>query len=168
MTGLVNRRHFETSLTVAIHAAGENEEELALLFIDLDGFKAVNDQLGHSAGDKVLTLVAKRLHEIVRAGDLVARLGGDEFVIVIPSLHRKHDAISIAEKIVTILAEPIPVGDKAAEIGASVGIAIYPHHGTCPESLMAAADAAMYQRKQAGRNGIQMAICVPLMGDEMI
>jgi len=157
LTGLANRSYFETSLAVALAEARENEDDVALLYIDLDGFKGVNDTMGHAAGDTVLTVVAKRLHEVVRADDVVARLGGDEFAVVIPTLHRQADALAIAEKIVARLSEPFVIGRNTARIGASVGVAIYPHHGVSAEELTLAADAAMYRRKQAGRNGVAMA-----------
>jgi diguanylate cyclase (GGDEF)-like protein/PAS domain S-box-containing protein len=157
LTGLCNRPHFENSLAVALSQARVNEDDLALLYIDLDGFKKVNDTMGHAAGDAVLTVVAKRLHEIVRADDVVARLGGDEFAVVIPTLHREADAQAIAEKIVARLSDPFVIGQSIAHIGASVGIAIYPYHGTSAEELTSAADSAMYRRKQAGRNGVALA-----------
>ncbi|EME70125.1 methyl-accepting chemotaxis protein [Paramagnetospirillum caucaseum] len=157
LTGLANRSCFETSLAVAVAEVRDRQDGLALLYIDLDGFKAVNDTMGHAAGDAVLIVVAKRLHEVVRADDVVARLGGDEFAVVIPALHRQADALAIAEKIVSRLSEPFVIGRNVAHIGASVGIALYPDHGASPDELTTAADAAMYRRKQAGRNGVAMA-----------
>jgi len=157
LTGLANRVCFETSLAVAVAVARDNQDDLALLYMDLDGFKAVNDTMGHAAGDKVLTVVAKRLQEVVRADDLVARLGGDEFAVVIPALHRQSDAQVIAEKIVARLSEPFLIDRTPAHIGVSIGVAIYPHHGASPEQLTIAADAAMYRSKQAGRGGVTMA-----------
>ncbi|ARJ67307.1 chemotaxis protein [Magnetospirillum sp. ME-1] len=157
LTGLANRSHFEASLAMTLAEARENRDQVALLYVDLDGFKQVNDTMGHAAGDTVLASVAKRLHEVVRADDLVARLGGDEFAVVISCLHRESDAQAIAEKIVARMSDPFVVGNATAHIGASVGIALYPAHGDTSEDLILAADAAMYRRKQAGRNGVTLA-----------
>jgi diguanylate cyclase (GGDEF)-like protein/PAS domain S-box-containing protein len=166
LTGLANRSHFEASLALALAEARETQDQVAMLYVDLDGFKQVNDTMGHAAGDTVLTSVAKRLHEVVRADDMVARLGGDEFAVVIPCLHRESDAQSIADKIVARLSEPFVVGKAIAHIGASVGIAVYPAHGASPEDLILAADAAMYRRKQAGRNGV--ALARPMTADSLV
>lgn len=161
LTGLINRTYFETALAALLREAGEADESVAILFIDLDGFKAVNDVQGHAVGDVVLTVVAKRMHEVVRAMDLVARLGGDEFVIAIPQLHRDNDAMAmamaIAAKLVEHVSMPIPLSGVTVAVGASIGVALYPHHGVSGEQLLEAADAAMYRRKQAGRGGVTMA-----------
>lgn len=161
LTGLVNRAHFEASLAGALIAARENGDEVALLYIDLDGFKAVNDSLGHAAGDALLVMVARRLQDVVRSDDLVARLGGDEFVVVISTLHRDIDAVRVAGKIVARLSEEFRLGAETVRIGASVGIAVYPHHALSAGELIREADKAMYRRKQAGRNGVSMAEAVP-------
>ncbi|CAA7627647.1 Methyl-accepting chemotaxis protein [Candidatus Terasakiella magnetica] len=157
LTGLVNRAYFETSLALMLRDAHAAGDEMALLFIDLDGFKAINDSQGHAVGDTVLTVVAKRLHEVVRGNDLVARLGGDEFVVAIPQLHREDDALAIASKIVDRVSEVIQVGGVTLGVGASIGIAISPRHGISCKELLDAADTAMYRRKQSGRNGVTMA-----------
>jgi diguanylate cyclase (GGDEF)-like protein/PAS domain S-box-containing protein len=162
LTGLANRAHFEASLALSLASAREEGAcgagaALALLYIDLDGFKDVNDVHGHGAGDTVLTLVAKRLQEVVRTNDLVARLGGDEFAVVIQELQRPADAVHIAEKVVARLSDPFAVGAISVRIGASVGIAIYPQNGQSARELTAAADQAMYRCKQAGRNCVAMA-----------
>jgi diguanylate cyclase (GGDEF)-like protein/PAS domain S-box-containing protein len=157
LTGLVNRAHFETSLAEALIAARDDGGEVALLYIDLDGFKAVNDGLGHAAGDALLVMAARRLQEVVRADDLVARLGGDEFAVVIPSLRHDADAVLIAEKIVARLSADFMLGASPVRIGASVGVALYPHHALSAGELIGAADLAMYRRKQSGRGGVSVA-----------
>jgi diguanylate cyclase (GGDEF)-like protein/PAS domain S-box-containing protein len=157
LTGLANRAHFDNSLALTLAAAREGKGGLALLYIDLDGFKDVNDTYGHAAGDTILTLVGRRLREAVRADDLVARLGGDEFAVMISALHRHSDAVTIAEKVVESLSKPFMMGQDSIRIGASIGVAIYPDHGLTAKDLTAAADGAMYRCKQSGRNGVVLA-----------
>jgi len=128
----------------------------AVLFVDLDEFKVVNDTLGHSAGDQLLQVVARRLEGCMRQTDLVARFGGDEFVISISPLGSASDVTEIAEKILRILAEPMELGGKRIRSSASIGIALFPQDGEDTETLLKHADAAMYQAKSQGRNGFQM------------
>ncbi len=126
-------------------------QRLALLFVDLDGFKPVNDSLGHAAGDKVLKEVARRLLALVRDSDTVARLGGDEFVLLLEDVADVAACAALAHRLVQALAEPVPVDGRPQHVSASVGIAVYPEHGPA-ERLMANADAAMYAAKRAGGN----------------
>jgi diguanylate cyclase (GGDEF)-like protein len=128
---------------------------LAVLFIDLDEFKAVNDTLGHAGGDGLLKEVAARLQSAVRTGDTVARISGDEFAIVMADLVRPEDAALVAQKVIDQLADPVEIDGSEVFVTASVGIATFPADGTDAETLIGAADAAMYRAKQAGRNAYQ-------------
>ena len=121
------------------------------MFVDLDGFKPVNDEFGHSVGDAVLRQVGKRIRAQVRSDDTVARLGGDEFTVLIAGLISAEGAERIAEKVVVTLSQPFRIRDRTVTIGASVGVALFPDHGGDGEKLLAAADAAMYVAKEAGR-----------------
>ena len=123
-----------------------------MLFLDLDHFKEVNDSLGHQAGDELLKMVTQRLQASVRADDLLARLGGDEFILVLNPLHEADNVARVAAHIVQALAKPFHIHNQVIRIGVSVGIALCPQHGHSIDSLINAADRAMYQAKQAGRN----------------
>ncbi|BBP85093.1 hypothetical protein PHLH8_47350 [Pseudomonas sp. Pc102] len=151
LTDLPNRRQFFQQLQRAICTVGEGGDELAVLFIDLDDFKKINDDMGHSVGDEVLIVVARRLRGAVRSGDLVARLGGDEFVVLIQGEDIAAAAKAVVNKILTALADPITVKGRPLEIGASIGLSIYPQDGTTAEALMLHADNAMYRTKLEGR-----------------
>jgi diguanylate cyclase (GGDEF)-like protein/PAS domain S-box-containing protein len=155
LTGLHNRRGMETFLDRSLRHAAEVNQELAVLLIDLDGFKAVNDTHGHEAGDQVLKGVAHRMQERIRRGsDLVARQGGDEFVVILTNSGPEARAVeAIACDLVTLLREPFPLDDGSfAQIGASIGIARFPEHGSTRKEIVAAADAAMYGAKKSGKN----------------
>ncbi|MEZ4483344.1 MAG: GGDEF domain-containing protein [Syntrophotaleaceae bacterium] len=125
------------------------------MFVDLDQFKIVNDTLGHSAGDQLLQVVARRLEGCLRQTDLVARFGGDEFVIIVPQLGSLDDVKEIAGKLLRVLAQPTELGGKRISNSASIGIALFPQDGAESETLLKHADAAMYQAKAQGRNGFQ-------------
>lgn len=155
LTGLLNRRLLEDRLEQALTLARRNDALVSVMLIDLDGFKAVNDQFGHLMGDYVLRTVAKRLRDCVRESDTVARLGGDEFVVVLAGQRLPEDASLVAEKILAALTEPVAAGGRRFEVGASIGISIYPRDGTTPEALLKHADAAMYRVKEAGKNRYQ-------------
>ena len=144
-------------LTMALGAARRYRHRVAVMFIDLDGFKAVNDTFGHDAGDEVLRHVARSLRSGLRETDTAARVGGDEFLLVIPELQVPDHAIIVAEKVLRALKAPIPVPGGTARVGASIGIALYPDHGSNDESLIKAADDAMYRVKFAGKNGYRFA-----------
>ncbi len=153
LTGLPNRYLFTDRLLQSIALSERSGQRTALLFIDLDGFKNVNDRFGHAAGDQLLNIVADRLRELVRASDTVARLAGDEFTIVLSGLNKKSDAATVAEKIVEALSEPYKLEAGDANISASVGIAFYPDDAADHDKLIIAADAAMYAIKQHNKNG---------------
>jgi diguanylate cyclase (GGDEF)-like protein/PAS domain S-box-containing protein len=155
LTGLLNRRLLEDRLQQSLVLARRNDALVSVMLIDLDGFKAVNDQFGHLMGDYVLRTVAKRLRECVRESDTVARLGGDEFVVLLSGQRAPEDASLVAEKVLAALTDPVAAGGRRFEIGASIGISIYPRDGTTPEALIRHADAAMYRVKDAGRNRYQ-------------
>ena len=152
LTGLPNRAFFEGRLIRALRNANKLNEQVAVLFLDSDRFKEINDGFGHAAGDAVLVAVANRVRAQLREGDLVARLGGDEFAVLLTPLHRIEDAEWIADKIITSMEAPIPLpGDTQVLTSLSIGIAVYPDHGTTPGALLNAADAAMYQAKRLSR-----------------
>lgn len=150
LTGLPNRAMFLDRLEHAISLAHRTEERLALLFLDLDTFKAVNDTLGHPIGDQLLVAVARRLEGITREGDTVARLGGDEFMIVVESLHSGDEAGVITQKIQNAFQKPLPVGERNLSVTASIGITLYPDDAKTPSDLVQNADIAMYRAKAAG------------------
>ncbi|MBL0085584.1 MAG: bacteriohemerythrin [Ideonella sp.] len=155
LTGLPNRLLLLDRLAMAISQARRHNGKVALLIVDLDGFKAVNDQHGHSCGDEVLRAVASRMTACVRAGDTVARLGGDEFAIVLSQLERIDEAATVADKVRRAAAEPIAGRQgQSFRVGISVGISAFPDHGTEIDRLMANADAAMYQSKLRGKNAV--------------
>jgi diguanylate cyclase (GGDEF)-like protein len=152
LTDLANRHHFSTTLDEQCAALGRNGRPFALLMVDLDRFKPVNDTLGHPTGDAVLRLVAKRLQLAVRKSDLVARIGGDEFAIIAFDLSSLAEAEAIAGRVVEILSRPFLVGGNMAELGGSVGMVLAPGHGLTGEELVQHADIALYAAKRAGKN----------------
>ncbi|WP_179119229.1 PAS domain S-box protein [Massilia sp. KIM] len=157
LTGLPNRYEFMGQLARAVDKAARHAHALALLFIDLDGFKAVNDQCGHEAGDAVLTEFGARLGQAVRRSDLVARLAGDEFVVMLeesPNMDR--EAREVAQRILAAAAQPYPLPETCPAIGASIGIALY-GAGDSADALLSRADTAMYAAKRAGKNRLSIA-----------
>jgi diguanylate cyclase (GGDEF)-like protein len=155
LTNLPNRTLFNDRLTQAISLADRQRKKLAVLFVDLDQFKRINDSLGHAMGDKLLRSVAGRLMSCVRRSDTVCRLGGDEFVILLTQVEHAEDAAISARKILRAVAAPHIVDDKSLDISVSIGGSTYPADGLDVESLMSQADAAMYEAKLHGRNGYQ-------------
>ena len=149
LTGLPNRGLFLDRLTSGIKRARRNNDLLALLYVDLNRFKPVNDEHGHEAGDRVLEAVAERMQRAVREMDTVARLGGDEFAIILEVISTPGDADAVAAKLSGAIEEPIHVQGREVHLGASTGIAIYPEDGTVPADLLRKADAAMYRDKRA-------------------
>ena len=160
LTGLANRALLQDRLDLALERARRARELTGLLFIDLDHFKAVNDALGHEAGDRLLIEVADRLVNAVRTGDTVARFGGDEFVILAETLTVRAEARIIAERVLELLAEPIDLDGTMVTIGASVGIAFDEVHN--PDLLLRDADIALYQAKDSGRNRFVVFGAVPV------
>ena len=156
LTGLPNRVLFRDRLDVAISQAKRQNKVLAVMFIDLDKFKDVNDNLGHPVGDEVLQLVAERLKSILRRGDTLARFGGDEFILLLPEANSVHSAEVIAQKIIKQLHEPFHIKDNQVTIGASIGIALYPDSGRDVEEMIAHADLAMYHAKSLDKPDYQV------------
>lgn len=152
LTRLPNRILFNDRLQQALAQARRSREQVAIMFLDLDGFKAVNDSLGHNAGDLLLYKVANRLEKCLRQTDTVARFGGDEFTIVLPAIGDETDAIRIAEKIGEEVARPYDLDGHEASITTSIGISLYPDDGDKPQQLIEFADNAMYHAKRHGKN----------------
>ncbi len=152
LTDLPNRALFDDRLQVALTQSRRRDEKLALMFLDLDKFKPVNDTYGHAVGDALLVAVATRIKHLLRESDTVGRMGGDEFVILIHPITSMQDATVVAEKICHALAQPFELLDQHISISASIGIALYPQHGTDGISLARVADNAMYQAKRDGSN----------------
>jgi diguanylate cyclase (GGDEF)-like protein/PAS domain S-box-containing protein len=155
LTGLPNRVLLRDRIQQAIAQAHRNASQLAVLFIDLDRFKTINDSLGHQLGDRLLQSVASRILVCVREGDTVSRVGGDEFVIVIPEIESSSDASSVAAKILEVLASAFHLHGNDLHVAASIGISLYPSDGSDAETLMRNADTAMYHAKDSGRGNFQ-------------
>ncbi|MDR7092195.1 MULTISPECIES: diguanylate cyclase domain-containing protein [Cellvibrio] len=155
LTGLANRALLTERLTRAVGLAQRKKKQVALLFIDLDNFKLVNDTLGHAVGDKLLQSVAKRMTDVVRATDTVCRQGGDEFVVLLTEIAQRQDAAQVAEKLITAFAAPHTIHECELDVTLSIGVSIYPDDGNDVESLFQHADAAMYCAKTYGRNNYQ-------------
>ena len=155
LTNLPNRYLVSDRLSTALSAAKRNGNRLAVLFLDLDRFKPINDTLGHDAGDQVLKVVAERLLARLRAADTAARLGGDEFIIILTTLTETIGAARVAQSLLCILSEVIVVDGHEVYVSASIGIALYPNDGDTTESLLCSADAAMYRAKGLGGNSYQ-------------
>ncbi len=152
LTGVANRNLFFEKLENSIREAQREERIFALLYLDLDKFKAINDSMGHEIGDLVLKTVASRLQEVVRTGDMVARMGGDEFTIILNALHSPADAEILAKKITKTIAAPVAANGFDCTLGVSIGISLFPKDGSHTEILVNKADYAMYLAKAAGRN----------------
>ena len=155
LTSLPNRRLFNDRLNMAIAHAERNEHKLAMILLDLDQFKDVNDALGHSVGDELLQVVGERLANLLRKSDTVARMGGDEFMLMLPAIARQEDAAMVAMKILEAFREPFVFDEYELRITTSIGIAIYPNDGDDAGALVKNADIAMYCAKDQGRNNYQ-------------
>jgi len=155
LTGLPNRRLLEDRLTQALALSYRNRKNTAVMFVDLDRFKNINDSLGHSVGDSVLREVAGRLVHQLRVGDTICRIGGDEFVVVLPEAKRSSDVAHVAQKVIEQLSQPVTVEERELVVTCSIGIAVYPDDGRDAESLIRNADAAMYHAKELGRANYQ-------------
>ena len=156
LTRLPNRTLFRDRLALALRRIARHDRLVAMLFIDLDGFKVVNDRHGHLAGDRLLAAVAKRLLRAVRRTDTVARFGGDEFTVLLEDLQDPDDPIRISEKILVELRQPFELGDRLVLLGASIGIAIASDSRQAPDALIRDADAAMYRAKAGGGAGYRL------------
>jgi diguanylate cyclase (GGDEF)-like protein/PAS domain S-box-containing protein len=152
LTGLPNRALFMDRLKYAIPLSKRNAHKLALLFLDLDGFKHVNDTLGHASGDLLLKEVSVRLQELIRGSDVLARMGGDEFTFILNNIGPPENAALVANKIIQALSNPFDLGGESCHIGASVGISICPDDAVDPEALLKQSDEAMYLAKKHGKN----------------
>jgi diguanylate cyclase (GGDEF)-like protein len=152
LTGLANRTLFHARLEHAMHNAARRDEYLAVLYLDMDHFKPINDALGHEIGDRLLIEAARRLESFVREIDTVARLGGDEFAIVLEGINSTQDVATVSQKIISGLAEAFTIAEHSLHISSSIGVAIYPQHGKDIPTVIKNADAAMYKAKQSGRN----------------
>jgi len=152
LTGLPSLRLCKDRLDQSLAEARRNRQTSAVMFVDLDGFKEINDQHGHDLGDLVLKMTADRIKAEIRETDTVARIGGDEFVIILSSLPETAIAERIAATVITQVAQPLQIKDIEVEITASIGISLYPEHGTTAEKLIRSADKAMYQVKREGKN----------------
>ena len=155
LTELPNRVLFNDRLEQAIQTAKRNKTNVALLFIDLDHFKEINDSLGHAVGDEILKTVSKRLRGVIREEDTVSRLGGDEFTVILEELSQAQDASLIASKILEVLSKSMNVNDNVLYVSSSIGISIYPEDGVSTQNLLKYADSAMYKAKDEGRNNFQ-------------
>ena len=152
LTGLPNRRLFNDRLGMALVRAQRNQQKLAVMLLDLDHFKDVNDTLGHSMGDKLLQAVSERLRSLLRKGDTVARMGGDEFIVLLPEIDQVEAAMDVGNKILVAIRWPFTIDGHGIQVSTSVGIAIYPDDGEDEDTLLKNADIAMYQAKDQGRD----------------
>ena len=165
LTGLANRRRLEERVETALWEAHVDGGSLALLFLDLDGFKAVNDRLGHAAGDELLVRTAQRLRDRLRRSDVLARLGGDEFLVAVPGLERR-SALRSAERVAAtlqqVLSEPVRLAGQDVHVSASVGVAVYPDDGEAFGTLLHVADGRMYAAKHpAHRSAARLSPAAP-------
>ncbi len=157
LTGLPNRLLFRDRITVALAHAKRNQRTSAVMFLDLDQFKLVNDTLGHTVGDRLLQVIGSRLVTCVRAEDTVARMGGDEFTILLADLHDRRGAAAVAQKVLEAIRQPIHIDEHELYVTTSIGIAIFPDDGADAESVLKNADRAMYRAKEVGRDNYQYA-----------
>jgi diguanylate cyclase (GGDEF)-like protein len=157
LTGLANRRLLAERLSMAIVHARRNTSTMAVVYLDLDGFKQINNTLGHGAGDVLLKMVAARLTTTVREEDTVARLGGDEFVIMLWHISSPDDALTVVLKVIQAVTQPYVLDDQTVRVTTSAGVGIYPLHGEDADTLMKSADQAMYEAKRAGKNAYRIA-----------
>lgn len=165
LTGLPNRLVLEERLSKALEQARISATRVALVFVDLNGFKAINDHYGHAAGDRVLVTTATRLKRILRSTDTVARIGGDEFVVILqglpPGINLQDEARSICQKIFVELSPPVTIGNDQRHIGTSLGVAVFPDHAPSMDRLIHIADLAMYEAKRSGNNQYRLGINLP-------
>jgi diguanylate cyclase (GGDEF)-like protein len=156
LTALPNRELFIDRLTLALVQAHRDGKKLAVLFLDLDRFKHINDSLGHSVGDELLRAMGRRVHEAVREGDTLARLGGDEFTLLLPGIHHASEAARIAQKVLEAVRAPFQLQGREVFVTTSIGVSVFPEDGGDAESLIRSADVAMYRAKEQGRDQFQL------------
>ncbi len=156
LTGLPNRNLMNDRLAVVLAHATRDQEQVAIMFLDLDNFKAINDSLGHETGDRLLQQAAKRIKNSLRQADTVARMGGNEFIVLAPGLRHSDDAGKLAEKLIDLMSQPFKIGDNELYIGCSIGISVFPSDGTEIKTLLKNADLAMYRAKEIGKNTFKM------------
>jgi diguanylate cyclase (GGDEF)-like protein len=156
LTGLVNRALFRDRLDHALTRASRARTRIALMFVDLDGFKAINDTLGHEIGDEVLKCAAGLLGRVARKDDTVARLGGDEFTVILEQIDDTSDALVVAKRILRAFGAPLVVSAREVRVTCSIGVAVFPDSAADAESLLRHADAAMFRAKHSGRNQVQL------------
>jgi len=165
LTGLANRTSFGPSLDQAVQRARRKGSKLALVFVDLDGFKQINDLRGHDAGDALLIELAGRLRDNLRSSDLIARLGGDEFLVVLEEVHEPAPVEIVANKLLVETVRPYSLPGAQASVTASIGISIFPDDAADASALMKHADMAMYAAKQAGKNCVRFYSSGPAAND---
>jgi diguanylate cyclase (GGDEF)-like protein/PAS domain S-box-containing protein len=155
LTSLPNRKMFYECLHQSLERASSNQQLVALLFLDLDGFKSINDTFGHNVGDLLLKTVASRLKKCLRGSDTISRLGGDEFTVILPAIPGREEAAKVAEKICDAMMEPFILEEHTVSVTTSIGISLYPIDGQDPDILVKNSDTAMYRAKECGKNQYQ-------------
>ncbi len=162
LTGLPNRRLLTDRLSLAIAHARRSKGNMAVMYLDLDGFKQINDTLGHDAGDMLLSMVAARMVAALRQDDTVARVGGDEFMIVLPELCHADHVTELVSKVINAVSQPYSTQGRGVNVTVSVGVSIYPTHGEDVETLMKSADLALHEVKRSGKNDYRIAALADL------
>lgn len=157
LTGLPNRNLMQDRLEQTLSQNERTGKPFAVLFLDLDGFKKINDEFGHSFGDELLIQASHRMSSLLRRSDTVCRHGGDEFVVILPTADSVGSALAVSRKLVVQLAKPYKVKKKSLDISVSIGVSLYPQHGLTPDDLLRSADKAMYRAKAAGKNDVRLA-----------
>ena len=158
LTGLANRRLLTERISAALNNARRNKSGMAVIYLDLDGFKLINDTRGHSAGDELLKVVAQRLESVVREEDTVARVGGDEFMIALWHVGSMDDVATVAAKLVKEVSQPYVINNQRLTVTTSAGVGVYPMHGEDADALMKSADSALYEAKRVGKNAFRMSV----------
>ena len=164
LTGLANRRLLADRLSMALVHARRNKSAMAVVYLDLDGFKQINDTLGHGTGDMLLKMVARRLVATVREEDTVARLGGDEFIISLWHVSGTGNAATVALKVIEAVSQPYDIEGHTVRITTSAGVGLYPAHGEDADTLIKSADLALYEAKRAGKNACRISARTGLVG----
>jgi len=153
LTDLANRAYFFQRVNEEAGVCERDKQCFAILFVDLDGFKDINDAYGHQCGDQTLKIAAQRIKTLIRKSDIICRLGGDEFGLLLHGLYKPDDLRRFSEKLIALLSEPIEFDSHTVQVTASIGISLFPNHGLLPDELVNKADQAMYRAKNRGKNG---------------